>query len=57
MLDHITRRYLHFNDELGTDGLQNYIAGFNAGVAVGELLLEIDNNPAIIVAEGRKIEN
>lgn len=53
----ITDRYLHFNDDVGTDGLQNYIAGFNAGVAVGELLLELDNNPAIIVAEGRKIEN
>ena len=53
----ITDRYLHFNDDVGTDGLQNYIAGYNAGIAVGELLMEIDKNPGIIIVEGGKIED
>lgn len=34
----ITDRYLCFGDDVGTTGLQNYIAGYNGGIAVGHLL-------------------
>lgn len=44
----ITDRYLHFDEDVGTSGLQNYIAGYNAGIAVGELLMEISRAPELI---------
>lgn len=38
----ITDRYLCFSKDV--DDAQNYIAGFNAGIAVGEILMLIDKN-------------
>ncbi len=37
----ITDRYCHFDDDVVP--VQNYIAGFNAGIAVGEMLIALDN--------------
>lgn len=37
----ITDRYLHFSDDV--DDVQNYIASFNAGIAVGEILVMLNN--------------
>lgn len=42
----ITDRYEHFADDV--DDVQNYIAAFNSGIAVGELLAAINENPSII---------
>ncbi|MCD8048420.1 MAG: hypothetical protein LUG52_02250 [Clostridia bacterium] len=36
----ITDRYLHFDKDVTP--IQNYIAGFNAGIAVGEMLVALD---------------
>lgn len=38
----ITDRYKHFDDDVGSSGLQNYIAGYNAGIAVGHLLVALN---------------
>lgn len=38
----ITDRYLRFSEDV--DDVQNYIAGFNAGIAVGEILVMLNNN-------------
>ena len=38
----ITDRYEHFDDDVDKAGVQNYIAGFNSGIAVGEILLLLD---------------
>lgn len=37
----ITDRYLHFDDDV--DDTQNYIAAFNAGIAVGEILVMLND--------------
>lgn len=39
----ITDRFWHFDDDVGTTGLQNYIAGYNAGIAVGHFLKLIND--------------
>lgn len=39
----ITDRYGCFGDDVGTTGLQNYIAGYNAGISVGHFLKLIDD--------------
>lgn len=44
----ITDRYEHFDDDVGTSGLQNYIAGYNAGIAVGHFLKLINDEYKII---------
>ena len=44
----ITDRYTHFADDVGNSGIQNYIAGYNAGIAVGTLLIQIDQQPKVI---------
>lgn len=44
----ITDRYGCFDDDVGTTGLQNYIAGYNAGIAVGHFLKLIDDEYKII---------
>lgn len=42
----ITDRYEHFDDDV--DAVQYYIAAFNAGIAVGELLMQINKNPNVL---------
>lgn len=39
----ITDRYEHFSDDVDAAGIQNYIAGFNAGIAVSEILAALEN--------------
>lgn len=38
----ITDRYMHFDDDVDKEGVQNRIAANNAGVAVAELLVELN---------------
>ena len=45
----ITDRYLHFDEDVGSSGMQNYIAGYNAGIAVGELLMAIHKDPSVLL--------
>lgn len=39
----ITDRYEHFSDDVDTAGVQNYIAAFNAGIAVSEILVALEH--------------
>jgi hypothetical protein len=38
----ITDRYLHFKEDVDDSGVQSYIASFNAGITVSDMLVKID---------------